>query len=66
MRIILNGNIYQTQDRITLHELVTELKCNNKNIAVAVNQSIIPQGNYLGLWLYDNDKVEILTAFQGG
>lgn len=66
MQIILNNNLYNTQDKITLNELVKELNCKRDNIAVAVNLSVIPQSDYNDFALKENDKVEIVTAFQGG
>ncbi len=66
MQILLNGNIYNTQNNITIHELIHELNFNNNNFAVAVNLSIIPRGKHQEVWLQANDKVEIVTAFQGG
>ena len=102
MNIILNGSIYATNDRITLHDLIHAL--NNKsnennsnkynenndnessknnddnaitptidtnnvrsnNFAIAVNFTIVPRSRYHEFWLNDGDKVEIVTAFQGG
>ncbi len=66
MQIILNNNLYNTQDKITLNELVKELNCKRNNIAIAVNLSVIPQSDYNDYALNENDKVEIVTAFQGG
>jgi sulfur carrier protein len=66
MQIILNGNIHPLNNRTTLHDLVSSLNCNNGKIAVAVNQNIIPRSSYLNTWLDDGDRVEIVTAFQGG
>jgi thiamine biosynthesis protein ThiS len=66
MQITINGQNYPIADRITLHDLINELKCMGGNIAVAVNYKVIPKSNYLNVWLDENDKVEIVTAFQGG
>ena len=66
MEIILNGSIYNTLDRTTLHDLVTTLNTTNSKIAVAVNDNISPKSHYLGTWLNQNDRVEIVSAFQGG
>lgn len=66
MQIILNNNLYNTQDKITLSDLIKELNCKRDNIAIAVNLSVIPQSNYQDFVLSENDKVEIVTAFQGG
>ncbi len=66
MQIILNGNYYNLSERQTLHDLVQILKCDYNNIAIAINQTIIPKSKYLDIWLNDNDQVEIVTAYQGG
>ena len=66
MQIKINGQNSQIANRITLHDLINELKCMNGNIAVAVNYKVIPKSDYLNVWLAENDKVEIVTAFQGG
>lgn len=68
MNIILNGSIYNTESRITLHELVKMLNGSsaNTNFAIAVNLTIIPRSRYHECWLNENDNVEIVTAFQGG
>jgi thiamine biosynthesis protein ThiS len=66
MQIILNGKSYQIGERITLHELINEVKCTNTNFAIAVNLTMIPRSRYHETWLQENDKVEIVSAFQGG
>lgn len=66
MQIIVNGQNYQVEDRSTLHDLINELKCQNSNIAIAINQKLVPRSDYPYVWLAENDKIEIVTAFQGG
>lgn len=66
MQIIINGQNYQIADRVTLHDLVNELKCTDDKIAIAVNYKVVPRSSYLNFWLSENDKIEIVTAFQGG
>lgn len=67
MNIILNGKPHSTQDRITIHDLIDTLKRNNStNFAIAVNFAIVSRSRYHEFWLNENDKVEIVTAFQGG
>lgn len=66
MQITINGQNYQFANKLTLHDLINDLKCNNGNIAIAVNQKLIPRGSYLNVWLAENDTIEIVTAFQGG
>ncbi|MDQ5920664.1 MAG: ThiS family [Pseudomonadota bacterium] len=64
--IILNGISYSLQERTTLHDLLNNLGFNKGNIAIAINNNIIPKAKYLEVWLQENDKVELVTAFQGG
>ena len=66
MHILLNGEIYSTKNRTTLHDLIQELNFTHTNFAVAVNFKVIPRSNYLELWLKEHDKIEIVMAFQGG
>ncbi len=66
MQIILNGTKHIIEERTTLHDLTSTLNILNSKIAIAVNDDIIPKSHYLNTWLNDNDRVEIVTAFQGG
>jgi sulfur carrier protein len=66
MQIILNGTKHIIEERITIHDLISTLNIVNNKIAIAVNDDIIPKSRYLNTWLNENDKVEIVIAFQGG
>mgnify|MGYP000101834144 CR=1 FL=1 len=66
MQIILNGEIYQLQEQITIEHLLHQLNSNVQGMAIAVNCNIIPRSQYSKTFLNDNDKVEVVTAFQGG
>lgn len=66
MNILLNGDNYNTPTKITLHDLISALNLTPGNFAIAVNTQVIPKSNYLNIWLKDNDRVEIVTALQGG
>jgi len=50
-----------------LEELIhLELKSNNKGIAVALNQQVIPKDSWSQTPLKENDSILIITATQGG
>lgn len=66
MDIMVNGEPHVFNDRKNLHELIQELNLNNENIAVAINNNIIPKNKYLSTWLNNKDSVEIVMAFYGG
>ncbi len=61
MQVILNGKLYTTPERITLHDLIAELNHDLSNCAIAINMTVIPRSRYHERWLNENDN-----AFQGG
>nr|WP_255308468.1 sulfur carrier protein ThiS [Streptomyces marincola] len=50
----------------TLADLVAELSTAPAGIAAAVNESVIPRGQWPDTTLAEGDRVEVLTAVQGG
>lgn len=66
MDIMVNGELHVFSDRKNLHDLVQELNFINENIAIAINNNIIPKNKYLSTWLNNRDSVEIVMAFYGG
>ncbi len=66
MDIILNGEPRAVSDRLTLAELVDELKLSGKRIAVELNEEIVPHGRYAECRLKSGDRLEIVHAIGGG
>lgn len=67
MRIELNGRVQEITAR-TVSELVAEIVTpghQGAGIAVAVEGTVIPRSQWLRR-LHPNDRVDILTAIQGG
>ncbi|WP_052849373.1 sulfur carrier protein ThiS [Streptomyces avicenniae] len=50
----------------TLAALVAELSRAPSGIAAAVNESVVPRGRWPLTALADGDRIEVLTAVQGG
>ncbi|MEV0846856.1 sulfur carrier protein ThiS [Streptomyces sp. NPDC049954] len=50
----------------TLAALVGELTRAPSGVAAAVNESVVPRGQWARTALAEGDRVEILTAVQGG
>jgi sulfur carrier protein len=50
----------------TVGELVAEITTESRGVAVAVNGEVVPRGGWAGAVLRDGDRVEVLTAAQGG
>ncbi|WP_025272180.1 sulfur carrier protein ThiS [Haloglycomyces albus] len=63
MQIELNGHLYH--DIQTVEEAVRAVTTASKGIAVAVNGEVVPKHRW-GTSLSPDDKVEVLTATQGG
>lgn len=50
----------------TLRELMADLTAAPSGVAVAVNETVVPRGRWAGTPLADGDRIEVLTAVQGG
>lgn len=50
----------------TLAQLVATLTTAGSGIAVAVNGTVVPRGRWPRVEVTDGDRVEVLTAVQGG
>lgn len=68
MTIIVNGQVRGLADGTTLAALVAELAGDRARagVAVALNDTVVPRGAWPGTALGDGDRVEVLTAVQGG
>ena len=62
MHLTVNGD-HRSADARTVAELVGEPR---RGTAVAVNGEVVPRRDWAGHALRDGDRVEILTAAQGG
>lgn len=66
MRIHVNGEERLTGEGLTLDELVATLTTAPSGVAAAVNEDVVPRGRWRATALGEGDRVEILTAVQGG
>ncbi|GAB2708433.1 sulfur carrier protein ThiS [Kitasatospora kifunensis] len=64
--LTVNGEPREVADSVTLAELVAELSKAPSGVAAALNESVVPRGSWTGTRLSPGDRVEILTAVQGG
>lgn len=63
---VLNGNVTTATGDLTVAALVGELGSDGRGIAVAVNDEVTPRSQWDLTRVLDGDRVEILTAAQGG
>ena len=66
MQIIINGHIIETGENISLTELIENQQLRNDGIAIAVNDSIVPKGDWASTYLKNKDTLLIITATAGG
>ena len=66
MRLTINGRTENRSDTCSVATLVAELIAAQRGVAVAVNGTVVPRSTWADVDLADGDKVEVLTAAQGG
>jgi sulfur carrier protein len=66
LNVTINGEPRQVTRSATIADLVAAMSTAGSGIAVAVNDEVVPRGGWQSRRLHDRDRVEILTAVQGG
>jgi sulfur carrier protein len=66
MTVVLNGQQCELRDEITLTEAIAQLAVGARGVAVAVNGAVVPRGRWPVTVLAEADRIEVLTAVQGG
>jgi sulfur carrier protein len=64
--IRVNGESREVPPGTALDQVVAELSAAPSGVAAAVNESVVPRGAWAATTLAAGDRVEILTAVQGG
>jgi sulfur carrier protein len=67
VHLTVNGNPRQAAGELTVAALVKDLSNGQqRGVAVAINGEVVPRSAWAGQSLRDGDRVEVLTAAQGG
>lgn len=66
MEITVNGRQQDADDELNLAELVTRISDRSTGIAVAVNSEVVPRGDWPGTTVRPGDRIDVVTAVQGG
>ncbi|QIQ07167.1 sulfur carrier protein ThiS [Streptomyces liangshanensis] len=66
MTISVNGEPRAIGAATTLDALVATLTPAPSGVAAAVNETVVPRTRWSGTLLGEGDRVEVLTAVQGG
>lgn len=66
MRLIVNGTSRDLPGGSTVADLVRAVTEQRRGLAVAVNGEVVPRTGWPATLLRDGDRVEVLSAAQGG
>ncbi|MFD3589058.1 sulfur carrier protein ThiS [Streptomyces sp. NPDC058683] len=66
MNISVNGERREITPGTALDTLVKSFTAAPSGVAAAVNETVVPRGEWPGTALAEGDRVEVLTAVQGG
>ena len=64
--VTVNGTPTTFADPPTLDALVADLRPDRRGIAVARNDEVVPRSTWADVVVDDGDRIEILSAAQGG
>ncbi|WP_035805550.1 sulfur carrier protein ThiS [Kitasatospora mediocidica] len=64
--LTVNGEPRELAESVTLAEVVGTLSSAPTGVAAALNETVVPRGAWERTVLSTGDRVEILTAVQGG
>lgn len=66
MNISVNGERRQVAPGTALDVLVRSLTAAPSGVAAALNETVVPRAQWSSTSLSEGDRVEVLTAVQGG
>ncbi|MFI5935702.1 sulfur carrier protein ThiS [Actinoplanes sp. NPDC051494] len=66
MRVNVNGSDRTVEAASTIEGLVASVTPARRGVAVAVNGEVVPRSTWPAAELREGDRVEVLTAAQGG
>lgn len=66
MRVVINGEVKEIQENMTLLKLLQELGIEDKVMAAALNMQIVKQDMWATQSLKSDDKLELLDFVGGG
>ncbi|CAM5477160.1 thiamine biosynthesis protein ThiS [Streptomyces purpurascens] len=66
MNISVNGEPRDVRPGTALNTVVRSLTTSPSGVAAALNETVVPRAQWPSTSLSDGDRVEVLTAVQGG
>jgi sulfur carrier protein len=66
MNIVVNGELHEVEEPLTVALLLQKLNLRTEQVAVEINLKILDRGDFPIWHLHNGDKVEILSFIGGG
>lgn len=66
MKILLNGEPYQSTSPLTVAGLLESVGYAGQRLAVVLNDEIVPRGRYTEINVSEGDKLDLVMAVGGG
>lgn len=66
LKILVNGRLREVSPGTALDVLVKSLTAAPSGVAAALNETVVPRARWSSTRLSEGDRVEVLTAVQGG
>lgn len=66
MEIYINGEPRRMARAVSVADLLEELECTGRRVAVEINSAIVPRSVYTQQLVQPGDRVEIVHAIGGG
>ncbi|HTP15746.1 MAG TPA: sulfur carrier protein ThiS [Streptosporangiaceae bacterium] len=66
VQVTVNGEPLEVPAGMTLGQVVATVTELATGVAAAVNGEVVPRRSWAGMLLGDGDRVEVVTAVQGG
>lgn len=66
LAVSVNGERREVPGGTTLADVVATLATSPAGVAAALNETVVPRGQWPATALREGDRVEVLTAVQGG
>jgi sulfur carrier protein len=66
MKITVNGSEHDAPDGSSVAGVVAALTGRSAGVAVALNDEVVPRADWAATIVREADRIEVLTAVQGG
>jgi sulfur carrier protein len=66
VKLLLNGELRETADKVSLAEFLAGLNLSITHVAVELNLEVVPRTRYAETILREGDRLEVVTLVGGG